>query len=90
MFVLNRPFALNFEPTDTWSCVKYNASVTQVSHLIHFPSLVAHSHFDFLQGALNLQDTVLEGDKKVNAQFGAAIASVGDLNADGFQGMFSA
>lgn len=37
------------------------------------------------QGALNLQDEVLEGDKVYNAQFGAAIAAVGDLNQDGFQ-----
>ena len=39
------------------------------------------------QGALNLQDDVLEGDKIVNAHFGQAIAAVGDLNADGFQGI---
>ncbi|XP_078376335.1 integrin alpha-8-like isoform X2 [Oculina patagonica] len=36
------------------------------------------------QGALNLQDKVLEGDKKLNARFGEAIAAVGDLNQDGF------
>ena len=39
-----------------------------------------------LQGALNLQDNFLEGDRKVNAHFGQSIAAVGDLNADGFQG----
>ena len=38
------------------------------------------------QGALNLQDKVLEGDKKYNGHFGEAIAAVGDLNQDGFQG----
>lgn len=37
------------------------------------------------QGALNLQDNFLEGDRKVNAHFGQSIAAVGDLNADGFQ-----
>lgn len=37
------------------------------------------------QGALNLQDNFLEGDRKVNARFGQSIAAVGDLNADGFQ-----
>ncbi|KAJ7389998.1 integrin [Desmophyllum pertusum] len=37
------------------------------------------------QGALNLQDKVLEGDRKLNAHFGKAIAKVGDLNRDGFQ-----
>ena len=39
-----------------------------------------------LQGALNLQDNFLEGDRKVNAHFGQSITAVGDLNADGFQG----
>ena len=39
-----------------------------------------------LQGALNLQDNFLEGDRKVNARFGQSIAAVGDLNADGFHG----
>ena len=43
----------------------------------------------YFQGALNLQDEVLEGDKVYNAQFGAAIAAVGDLNQDGFQGKLS-
>lgn len=43
--------------------------------------------FFYLQGALNLQDKVLEGDKKPNAHFGEAIAAVGDLNKDGFQGI---
>ena len=41
-----------------------------------------------MQGALNLQDSFLEGDNKVNAHFGHAIASVGDLNADGYNGNF--
>lgn len=43
--------------------------------------------FSCLQGALNLQDKVLEGDKKLNAHFGEAIAAVGDLNQDGFEGI---
>lgn len=43
--------------------------------------------FFHLQGALNLQEKVLEGDKKLNAHFGEAIAAVGDLNKDGFQGI---
>ena len=41
-----------------------------------------------LQGALNLQDGFLEGDRKVNAHFGHAIASAGDLNADGYNGKY--
>lgn len=40
-----------------------------------------------LQGALNLQDEFLEGDKKLHAHFGQAIAAVGDLNKDGFEGI---
>ena len=43
-------------------------------------------HFH-LQGALNLQDDVLEGGKKLNGRFGSAIAAVGDLNKDGFEGI---
>ncbi|KAM7448506.1 integrin [Porites harrisoni] len=36
------------------------------------------------QGVLDLQDSFLEGDRKVSALFGHFIAAVGDLNIDGY------
>lgn len=52
---------------------------------------MAHNLKTFLlfafQGALDLQDSFgLKGDNIPYAQFGRAIAKVGDLNKDGFQG----
>ena len=40
-----------------------------------------------LQGVLNPSGKVLTGDNKPEAQFGSAIASIGDINRDGFPGM---
>ena len=42
--------------------------------------------FSWPQGVLDLQDSFLEGDRKVSALFGHFIAAVGDLNIDGYQG----
>ncbi|XP_073237367.1 integrin alpha-V-like [Porites lutea] len=49
------------------------------------PHLSGCSFFSWPQGVLNLQDSFLEGDRKVSALFGHCIAAVGDLNIDGYQ-----
>ena len=55
------------------------------------PNLSVHEilvvlFFSWPQGVLDLQDSFLEGDRKVSALFGHFIAAVGDLNRDGYQG----
>ena len=55
------------------------------------PNLSVHEilvvlFFSWPQGVLDLQDSFLEGDRKVSALFGHFIAAVGDMNIDGYQG----